>query len=82
MSSVLVRQVTDALAGHVEAVVAHGRYTEFATILSCRARMAVKVVFDADGYALYFSRAAIRSRVREVAVSASSPGTLRLSCRL
>ena len=57
MSSVLLRQVADALAGHVEAVVATVG-TPIRIVTDCITNV-VKVVFDANGYALYFSRAAI-----------------------
>lgn len=58
MSSVLVRQVADALAGHVKAVVATVG-TPIRDDTELHNPNVVKVVFDANGYALYFSRAAI-----------------------
>ncbi len=58
MSPALVRQVSDALAAHAEAVVATVG-TPIRDDAELRNPNVVKVVFDANGYALYFSRAPI-----------------------
>jgi len=58
MSPALVRQVADALAGHADAVVATVG-TPIRDEAELRNPNVVKVVFDANGYALYFSRAPI-----------------------
>ncbi len=58
MSPALVRQVADALAAHTDAVVATVG-TPIRDDAELRNPNVVKVVFDANGYALYFSRAPI-----------------------
>jgi 3-deoxy-manno-octulosonate cytidylyltransferase (CMP-KDO synthetase) len=58
MSPALVRQVADALAAHADAVVATVG-TPIRDDAELRNPNVVKVVFDANGYALYFSRAPI-----------------------
>jgi len=58
MSPALVRQVSDALAAHTDAVVATVG-TPIRDDAELRNPNVVKVVFDANGYALYFSRAPI-----------------------
>jgi len=58
ISPALVRQVADALASHADAVVATVG-TPIRDDAELRNPNVVKVVFDANGYALYFSRAPI-----------------------
>jgi len=58
MSAALVRQAADALASHRDAVVATIG-TPIRDDAELRNPNVVKVVFDANGYALYFSRAPI-----------------------
>ncbi len=58
MSPALVRQVAEALAAHAGAVVATVG-TPIRDDAELRNPNVVKVVFDANGYALYFSRAPI-----------------------
>ncbi len=58
MSPTLVRQVADTLAAHADTVVATVG-TPIRDDAELRNPNVVKVVFDANGYALYFSRAPI-----------------------
>ncbi len=58
MSPALVRQVAEALAAHADAVVATIG-TPIRDDAELRNPNVVKVVFDTNGYALYFSRAPI-----------------------